>query len=112
MPYPAEGEKQRGELARTAQHEYVDFCFAISPGLTMAYSYYQDFKLAGVGKLGVSCFALFLDDVPQDLQDPQDKAQFKTLAQAHIYLTNKLYKHLKEQSAANRPGADAHDLYQ
>ena len=40
--------------------------------------------------------------MPQDLQDPQDKAQFKTLAQAHIYLTNKLYKHLKEQSAANR----------
>ena len=106
-PYPAEGEKQLGELARTAQHEYVDFCFAISPGLTMAYSSDHDFevltnKLAGVGKLGVSCFALFLDDVPQDLQDPQDKAQFKTLAQAHIYLTNKLYKHLKEQSAANR----------
>ena len=73
----------------------------------MAYSSDHDFevltnKLAGVGKLGVSCFALFLDDVPQDLQDPQDKAQFKTLAQAHIYLTNKLYKHLKEQSAANR----------
>jgi hypothetical protein len=105
--YPPEAEKQLGELARTAQHEYVDFCFAISPGLTMAYSSDHDFevltnKLAGVGKLGVSCFALFLDDVPQDLQDPQDKAQFKTLAQAHIYLTNKLYKHLKEQSAANR----------
>lgn len=105
--YPPEGQKQLGELARTAQHEFVDFCFAISPGLTMAYSSDHDFevltnKLASVGKLGVSCFALFLDDVPQDMQDPQDKAQFKTLAQAHIYLTNKLYKHLKEQSAANR----------
>ena len=105
--YPPEAEKQLGELARTAQHDYVDFCFAISPGLTMAYSSDHDFevltsKLASVGKLGVSCFALFLDDVPQDMQDPQDKAQFKTLAQAHVYLTNKLYKHLKEQSAANR----------
>ena len=105
--YPPEAEKRLGELARAAQHDYVDFCFAISPGLTMAYSSDRDFevltsKLASVVKLGVSCFALFLDDVPQDLQDPQDKAQFKTLAQAHIYLTNKLYKHLKGQSAANR----------
>ena len=85
----------------------MDFCFAISPGLSMAYSSDRDFqllssKLESVGKLGVSCFALFLDDVPQDLQDPQDRARFKTLAQAHIYLTNKLCKRLKERSAANR----------
>jgi hypothetical protein len=105
--YPPEGQQRLGELARTAQRNFVDFCFAISPGLTMAYSSERDFqvltdKLASVGKLEVSCFALFLDDVPQDLQDAQDQAQFKTLAQAHIYLTNKLYKRLKEQSAANR----------
>lgn len=105
--YPPEAQQRLGELVGAAQHNFVDFCFAISPGLTMAYSSDRDFqvltsKLASVGKLGVSCFALFLDDVPQDLQDPQDRAQFKTLAQAHIFLTNKLYKHLKEQSAANR----------
>ena len=106
-PYPPEAQQQLSELVDAANRNFVDFCFAISPGLTMAYSSEQDFqvltnKLASVGKLGVSCFALFLDDVPQDLQDPQDQAQFKTLAQAHIYLTNKLYKYLKEQSAANR----------
>ena len=105
--YPPEAQQRLGELVETAQHNFVDFCFAISPGLTMAYSRERDFqiltgKLASVGKLGVSCFALFLDDVPLDLQDPQDRTQFKTLAQAHVYLTNKLYKHLKEQSAANR----------
>ncbi len=105
--YPPEAQQRLSELVETANHNFVDFCFAISPGLTIAYSSEQDFqvltdKLASVARLGVSCFALFLDDVPQDLQDPQDKAQFKTLAQAHIYLTNKLYKHLKEQSASNR----------
>jgi hypothetical protein len=105
--YPPEAQQRLGELVEAAQHNFVDFCFAISPGLTMAYSSERDFqvltnKLASVGKLGVSCFALFLDDVPQDLQDPQDRAQFKTLAQAHISLANKLYKYLKEQSAANR----------
>ncbi|MGO8790911.1 MAG: beta-N-acetylglucosaminidase domain-containing protein [Terriglobia bacterium] len=106
-PYPPEAQKRLGELVDAAHRNFVDFCFAISPGLTMAYSSDRDFevltnKLDGVGKLGVSCFALFLDDVPQDLQDPQDRAQFKTLAQAHVFLTNKLYKHLKERSAANR----------
>ncbi len=105
--YPPETQQRLSELVEAAQRNFVDFCFAISPGLTMAYSSERDFqiltdKLASVGKLGVSCFALFLDDVPPDLQDPQDRTQFKTLAQAHVYLTNKLYKHLKEQSAANR----------
>jgi hypothetical protein len=105
--YPPEAQQRLGELVEAAQHNFVDFCFAISPGLTMTYSSERDFqvltnKLASVGKLGISCFALFLDDVPQDLQDPQDRAQFKTLAQAHIFIVNKLYKHLKVQSAANR----------
>jgi hypothetical protein len=105
--YPPEDLKGLGELVNVAHRNFVDFCFAISPGLTMAYSSERDFgeltnKFASVGKLGVSCFALFLDDVPQDLQDPQDKAQFKTLAQAHVYLTNKLYKHLKARSPGNR----------
>jgi hypothetical protein len=105
--YPQEAQQRLGELVEAAQRNFVDFCFAISPGLTMSYSSDRDFqvltsKLASVGKLGVSCFALFLDDVPQELQNPQDHAQFKDLAQAHIYLTNKLYKHLKEQSASNR----------
>lgn len=106
-PYPAEAQQRLGELVSTAKRNFVDFCFAISPGLTMAYSREQDFqvltnKLDSVGRLGVSCFALFLDDVPQDLQDAQDRARFKTLAQAHIYLTNKLFQHLQAQSAANR----------
>jgi hypothetical protein len=105
--YPPEAQQHLSELVDAANRNFVDFCFAISPGLTMAYSSEQDFhvltnKLESVSRLGVTCFALFLDDVPQDLQDPQDRAQFKTLAQAHIYLANKLYRHLKEQSASNR----------
>ena len=106
-PYPSELMKRLGDLVDTARANFVDFCFAISPGLSMEYSNSQDFsdltgKLDGVSKLGVSCFALFLDDVPQELQNPQDKARFKTLAGAHTYLINKLYHYLKSQSAENR----------
>lgn len=106
-PYPPARIKQLKELVSTAHTNFVDFCFAISPGLSMVYSNDADFtdlttKLDAVGKLGVSCFALFLDDVPQDLQSPQDKTRFKTLAEAHVYLINKLYRYLKSQSRENR----------
>ncbi len=106
-PYPPEAQQHLSELVEAAHQNFVDFCFAISPGLSMKYSSEQDFqaltnKLGSVGKLGVSCFALFLDDVPPELQDPGDHSRFKTLAQAHISLTNRLYKYLKEKSASNR----------
>jgi hypothetical protein len=105
--YPPAQMAKLGELVTAAHRQFVDFCFAISPGLSMTYSSDADFsaltsKLASVGKLGVSCYALFLDDVPQALENPQDKAQFKTLAQAHIFVINKLYKHLKSASPQNR----------
>ncbi|MFB3923334.1 MAG: beta-N-acetylglucosaminidase domain-containing protein [Terriglobia bacterium] len=106
-PYPPEEQKQLGELVMAARANFVDFCFAISPGLSMTYSSDDDFKaltakLDGVAKLGTSCFALFLDDVPQELQNPQDLEQFKTLAAAHASVINRLDDHLKEQSPANR----------
>lgn len=105
-PYPPELMKRLATLVDTAHANFVDFCFAISPGLSMVYSSEQDFqaltnKLASIGKLGVSCFALFLDDVPQDLQNAQDKKRFKTLAGAHAYLINKLDRHLRSQSPEN-----------
>ncbi len=106
-PYPPAPAAKLRELIHTARANFVDFCFAISPGLSMTYSSEADFstlvnKLEGVGKLGVSCYALFLDDVPQALENPADQAQFKTLAQAHAFIINKLYKVLKSQSARNR----------
>ena len=106
-PYPPEQLKHMGELADTARENFVDLSFAISPGLSMIYSSEADFqtlahKLESVGKLGISNFALFLDDVPQDLVHPEDKARFKTLAQAHIQLINRLYDHLKLLSPKNR----------
>ncbi len=106
-PYPHQRIRRLQELVRTARANFVDFCFAISPGLSMTYSSDADFadltaKLNGVAKLGVSCFALFLDDVPPDLQNPQDKARYKTLAEAHVYVINKLYEHLKSRSQENR----------
>ena len=68
-PYPPEKIGALKELVDAARANFVDFCFAISPGLSMTYSDDEEFaklttKLESVEKLGVSCFALFLDDVP------------------------------------------------
>ncbi len=106
-PYPRREIKRLAKLVQAARENFVDFCFATSPGLSMVYSSHKDFrklttKLESVGKLGVSCFALFLDDVPQDLQNPEDRERFKTLAGAHVYLINKLDQSLKSRSGANR----------
>jgi hypothetical protein len=106
-PYPPEQMQHLGELAAAAHENFVDLSFAISPGLSMIYSSEADFetlahKLESVGRLGISNFALFLDDVPQDLVHPGDKARFQTLAQAHIQLINRLYDHLKALSPKNR----------
>jgi hypothetical protein len=106
-PYPPEEMRQLGELVSAAHDNFVGFCFAVSPGLSMTYSSDSDFqaltaKLDSVAKLGVSCFALFLDDVPQQLENPADVAQFTSLAAAHVFVINRLYQYLKSQSASNR----------
>jgi hypothetical protein len=106
-PYPPEQMSALKEVVDAARANFVDFCFAISPGLSMTYSDDEEFaklttKLESVRKLGVSCFALFLDDVPPELQDPQDQARFKSVAAAHVYVVNKLYQYLLSQSPENR----------
>lgn len=106
-PYPPAEMERLGKLVEAAKSNFVDFCFAISPGLSMTYSNESDFttltnKLSSVGRLGVNCFALFLDDVPQELQNPADKAQFKTLAEAHIYVINKLHAALEKKFPGSR----------
>jgi hypothetical protein len=105
-PYPPDRLAQLGELVTAAKASFVDFCFAVSPGLSMTYSSDEDFdkltaKLESVGKLGTSCYALFLDDVPEEIQNNADKARFKTLAEAHAYVINKLYHHLIALSPEN-----------
>ena len=106
-PYPPEQMKRLGALVAAARENFVHFTYAISPGLSMAYSSEAEFqilarKLKSISKLGVTDFALFLDDVPFDMVHPEDQKRFQTLAQAHVYLINRLYGHLKKLSAQNR----------
>jgi hypothetical protein len=106
-PYPAAEMRRMRELVDGARRNFVDFCFALNPGLSMTYSSEGDFaaltgKLASLAKLGVSCFSLCLGDIPEALQNPADQARYPTLAAAHADLINRLYRHLKALSPQNR----------
>ena len=70
--------------------------YCISPGLDMRYSDEADLailgdKLRSVAALGVDDFGLLLDDIPRDLQHPEDRAAFDDLASAHVHVANRVF---------------------
>ena len=71
----------------------VDVAYAISPGLSIRYSSAADraqllAKLEQVGSLGITRFALLLDDLPPDLAHDEDRAVYPDLATAHAALAS------------------------
>lgn len=100
-PYPSDMFDKLTHLVKVSKRSGVNFCFAVSPGLSMRYSSDTDFgklvaKFAEVARLGVEWFGLFLDDIPEELQHAEDKAKFSSLGEAHAYLGNQLEVKLKE----------------
>jgi hypothetical protein len=104
-PYDGEHLDRFKELVRVADKAGVTLWYAISPGLSIEYSSEADYlalkaKLLDMVNLGVFHVALFLDDVPEYLQHESDKSRFANLAEAHMYLINKLHADLKRRGVA------------
>jgi hypothetical protein len=92
------------ELVEVSEESGVELVYAISPGLSIRYSSEEDYialkeKLFSMSILGVSQFALFLDDVPEQLQHPEDIEKYNSLSQAHIELINRLHQDLQTVDA-------------
>jgi hyaluronoglucosaminidase len=71
----------------------VETMYAISPGLSIRYSSPEDrsallAKLEQVAALGVSRFALLLDDLPPELAHAEDLAVYADIAEAHGALSS------------------------
>ncbi len=103
-PYPPEEAERLTELIRTAQENFIEFVFCISPGLSMVYSDPTEFerltaKVDAVRQMGVRSFGLLLDDIPEQLIHPADKHAYPSLASAHADLANRLHHWLKERDA-------------
>lgn len=103
-PYPADALARFREMFEAAQDADVTFYYAISPGLSIEYSSDEDYR-ALIGKIdammeqGVRHFALFVDDVPEELAHESDRARFANLGEAHVYITNRLYADLQQRGA-------------
>ncbi|MCB0907986.1 MAG: beta-N-acetylglucosaminidase domain-containing protein [Nocardioidaceae bacterium] len=80
------------ELRRHCEAAGVELLVCVSPGLTIRYSDADDVaaladKLASTLDIGAAGVGLLLDDIPDRLQHPADRAAFGSLAEAHALLT-------------------------
>lgn len=103
-PYPADALARFQELFETAQQADVEFYYAISPGLSIEYSSDEDYaalinKIDDMMVLGVRHFALFVDDVPEELAHESDRAMFANLGEAHVHIINRLHEDLQARGA-------------
>jgi hypothetical protein len=97
--YSGDALQRFEEMMKVASDVEVDIWYAISPGLDMVYSSEEDYlalmnKMQAMIELGVRNVALFVDDVPESLIHDPDKQKFNSLAEAHVYVGNKLYDDL------------------
>lgn len=98
LPYPAAALEELRETAEIAKENYVNFCFAISPGKDFDFAEETDYKvllekLTAVTKLGITCVALFMDDIEPTLS-PKAQERFSSPAAAHACLANYLAENL------------------
>ncbi|MDD3212724.1 MAG: protein O-GlcNAcase [Eubacteriales bacterium] len=92
--YQPEDCEKLSKLTELAREEQIDFWYCIAPGLTLCYSDPGDMdrlmaKVQQMYVLGVRHFGLLLDDIPAQLQYPQDVGQYATLINAHISFINR-----------------------
>jgi len=110
-PYGEESLRNLKELVDEAAACGLDFWYSVGPGLSMCYSRRSGVQSAGrdiealerkllqVQDLGVRTFGLFLDDIPERLQYPEDRESFEDLVSAHISLCSELFSSLSQRGA-------------
>ena len=99
-PYPPEELKKLRALQQEAARCGVALHYCIAPGLSMRYSSEADrdallAKLRSLHGIGVTDFGLLLDDIPDELFYPEDRARFGSLADAHGDLCGDVYRRLR-----------------
>ena len=92
-PYVGEELARLREVIDTARHVGVEVVYGISPGLSICYSSSADravllAKLAQVAELGVTRFALLLDDLPTELRHVEDREAYGDITAAHAALAS------------------------
>lgn len=99
--YPPKIMEQFKRTVAIARESGVEFCFSLSPGVTMCYASDEEFeavtrKFQVFYDIGVRAFSILLDDITPDFQHEADRQRYRTYAEAHADLTNRLYEWLKQ----------------
>ena len=103
-PYPEKALSDLAALVRCADENCVDFWFCIAPGLDIRYADDEQFarlaaKCSQLYSVGVRRFGLLLDDIPPELQYPQDISLYQEPVNAHVDLANRLFGTLRGMDA-------------
>jgi hyaluronoglucosaminidase len=103
-PYDDGALARLREVVDVAAEAGVDVVYAISPGLSIRYSSAADrevllAKLEQVGSVGITRFALLLDDLPLELAHDEDRAVYTDLAAAHGALSSAVAAALGDERA-------------
>ncbi len=103
-PYPAKTIEQFKRTVATAHEVGVTFGFSLSPGVSMCYASDEDFdaitcKYRTFYDVGVRAFSILLDDITPEFQHEADDKRYKSYAEAHADLCNRLYQWLKRLDA-------------
>ena len=100
-PYPKKIMDQFALTNQIAQEAGVEFCYAISPAVSMSYASAEDYeriqaKLLPFFRLGVRNFALLLDDISPALEETAPDLRHARLPVAQADLCNRLYDWLQD----------------
>lgn len=98
--YPVKEQQKLQELINKSNQNHVNFIYAISPGKDIDIANDNDIKevsnkLLTINKLGVTNFALLMDDINYDLNEFEQKV-YQRPGIAHSILANKVYEEMKK----------------
>ena len=93
--------KRFSDLAKLGEENFVEFCWELSPGVSVNYSSKKDIvraykKFKSIIDVGVDCVILAFDDVGYALT-PTDQGEFDTYWQAQVEFSNKLLGKLMDE---------------
>lgn len=96
-PYPEAVMDDFGEAIHVATGVGVEFCYAISFGVPMKYASQEDFdlitaKLMRFYQRGCRSFGVLLDDITEGFNHAVNRNAFRTVGDAHVAITNRLYR--------------------
>ncbi|MEW6201376.1 MAG: beta-N-acetylglucosaminidase domain-containing protein [bacterium] len=98
MPYTKKELDEIKELYELAKENFVEYCWALSPGMSLNFARDKDFEIAlkkfrSVMEQGVKCLAIAFDDTNLALT-PYDRDKYKTYWEGQVDFANRFIEEL------------------